>query len=667
MNSKNTPLVSVIVPVYNVEKYLRQCLDSIVNQTLQEIEIILIDDGSTDGSGSICDEYAAMDSRIVLIHKENAGLGAAYNTGLEIAKGEYIGFVESDDWVELNMFEELYNKAREFDVDVCRCLAIRQESNKTSLILNKFSSCLDLCDKSINNIHMNFPQFALGQIHHWCGIYKKSLISEKRIRFHETLGAAAQDAGFAFKIFIHMENCYIITKGMYNYRFDRPTSSINQKYKMAEKVFKEFEMIYNYCCKYEVSQNILEIFAKHTYDTLIYNYKKRCTIFQKLSYIYLLSDIFSKLAKKISYNYFNSADRLIFQTIVKRPLCFYIQNIFIQKTQTREVCSIKLFNFISLYFNKKTKGYQSFRILHIPIYRGETKGDIYTRYFFKIPYFKKTIKNGMINKYLFGFLYRETFQAKPLSREDILNVVGYTLSCHHNHSQIFPKYKNIHFGQDMVITATGPTLEYAPVMNNAVYIACNRAIELNEKFNFDYIFMIDYLATNSYIEKISTMSATKFLGRYYYNSICSIPEAIKSQLKANTFHSSIAMASQRVYHDIEVFPLADFGTIVHPALHFSLYTHPKRIFLVGCDTSNNGYFANIPQNKTLDVKRLVSGYKKFKDYIKAFYPDVEIISINPVGLKGLFRDVYTKKYVLDHPEICNQEIEIFEDFIQKDK
>ncbi|HEB9434362.1 TPA: glycosyltransferase, partial [Campylobacter coli] len=96
------------------EKYLRQCLDSIIDQTLEEIEIILIDDGSTDSSGSICDEYAAMDNRIVLIHKENAGLGAAYNTGLEIAKGEYIGFVESDDWVELNMFEELYNKAREF-------------------------------------------------------------------------------------------------------------------------------------------------------------------------------------------------------------------------------------------------------------------------------------------------------------------------------------------------------------------------------------------------------------------------------------------------------------------------------------------------------------------------------------------------------------------------
>ena len=113
-----SPKVSIIVPIYNVEKYLRQCLDSIVNQTLKDIEIILVDDGSTDSCPSICDEYASKDKRIIVIHKENAGLGAAYNTGLDIAKGDYIGFVESDDFIELNMYEELYNKAVESGVEV---------------------------------------------------------------------------------------------------------------------------------------------------------------------------------------------------------------------------------------------------------------------------------------------------------------------------------------------------------------------------------------------------------------------------------------------------------------------------------------------------------------------------------------------------------------------
>lgn len=102
------PLVSVIVPVYNVEKYLNQCLDSIVAQTWYNLDVILVDDGSTDNSGAICDEYARSDARIRVVHKKNEGLSAARNTGLDIARGEFIGFVDSDDWIEPNMFEDLY-------------------------------------------------------------------------------------------------------------------------------------------------------------------------------------------------------------------------------------------------------------------------------------------------------------------------------------------------------------------------------------------------------------------------------------------------------------------------------------------------------------------------------------------------------------------------------
>lgn len=105
---KILPLISVIVPVYNVEKYLNQCLDSIIAQTWRNLDIILVDDGSTDNSGAICDEYARTDTRIKVIHKENGGLSAARNTGLDIARGEFIGFVDSDDWIEPNMFEDLY-------------------------------------------------------------------------------------------------------------------------------------------------------------------------------------------------------------------------------------------------------------------------------------------------------------------------------------------------------------------------------------------------------------------------------------------------------------------------------------------------------------------------------------------------------------------------------
>lgn len=109
-------LISVIVPVYNVERYIRKCIDSILNQTYTNLEIILVDDGSTDGSGKICDEYEKSDSRIVVIHKKNAGLSAARNSGLEIAQGEYIGFVDSDDWIEPTMFSALYEG---FEITTC--------------------------------------------------------------------------------------------------------------------------------------------------------------------------------------------------------------------------------------------------------------------------------------------------------------------------------------------------------------------------------------------------------------------------------------------------------------------------------------------------------------------------------------------------------------------
>ena len=110
--------ISIIVPVYNVEKYLRKCIDSILNQTFRDFELILVDDGSTDSSGKICDEYSLKDSRIKVIHKENGGQSSARNMGLDVAQGEYIGFVDSDDWIEKDMYEILYRNCKMKDGDI---------------------------------------------------------------------------------------------------------------------------------------------------------------------------------------------------------------------------------------------------------------------------------------------------------------------------------------------------------------------------------------------------------------------------------------------------------------------------------------------------------------------------------------------------------------------
>ncbi len=124
-------LVSVIVPVYNVEPYLRKCLDSIIGQTYENLEILLIDDGSTDHSGDICDDYEKRDERICVFHTENGGLSAARNLGLDYANGEYIGFVDSDDWIEPDMYEVLFHSATETGADIVECGFYREYPDKS--------------------------------------------------------------------------------------------------------------------------------------------------------------------------------------------------------------------------------------------------------------------------------------------------------------------------------------------------------------------------------------------------------------------------------------------------------------------------------------------------------------------------------------------------------
>lgn len=118
---KSEEKISVIVPIYNVEPYLRRCLDSLVGQTHQNLEIILVDDGSPDGCGAICDEYAAKDERIIVIHKANGGVSSARNAGLEQATGDWIGWVDPDDWIQADMFEYLLKNAKKYNADIAVC------------------------------------------------------------------------------------------------------------------------------------------------------------------------------------------------------------------------------------------------------------------------------------------------------------------------------------------------------------------------------------------------------------------------------------------------------------------------------------------------------------------------------------------------------------------
>ncbi len=207
-------LISVIVPVYNVEKYLDKCIKSIVNQTYQNLEIILIDDGSTDESAKICDLWAEKDERITVIHKANGGVSSARNMGLEHASGDYIGFIDSDDFIENDFYELLLNNMNEYNADVSRCIyryAYDDGHTKASDELNEDIVVFDNNIDVLNDLHNSGHKSVVL----WNKLYKASIL--KNVRFDELLkvGEDVVFNYFAFKKANRMV-CQDIPK--YNYR-----------------------------------------------------------------------------------------------------------------------------------------------------------------------------------------------------------------------------------------------------------------------------------------------------------------------------------------------------------------------------------------------------------------------------------------------------------------
>ena len=224
------PKISILVPIYNVEKYLKECLDSILSQTLQDIEIICINDGSTDSSLEIIKEYSAKDNRIKIIDKQNSGYGASMNRGLAIATGEYIGVVESDDFIKNVMFERLYNIAKKHNADVVKSdyLLYTTATNKTRKAgkISKFFANRILDAKKYPRLLKMPPSI-------WSAIYKRRFLEENQIRFLETPGASYQDTSFSFKIMALAEKVVLTDKAYLYYRQDNENSSVHSK----EKVF----------------------------------------------------------------------------------------------------------------------------------------------------------------------------------------------------------------------------------------------------------------------------------------------------------------------------------------------------------------------------------------------------------------------------------------------
>ena len=224
------PKVSVIIPVYNVEQYLRQCLDSVINQTLKDIEIICINDCSPDNSAQILSEYAKKDSRIKIITlKENGGLGNARNVGLKNVTSDYIMFLDSDDWLELDACECAYNQIAKNNNDIVFFnLYIYKENSKKKFKSNRLTPFLDIENKtSAKPIEINTPFFVGCEC--WYKIYNTKFLINNNFTFDK---GAFEDQSFNVKILTSANSISILNKPLYNYRIRKNSitaTSLNWK------------------------------------------------------------------------------------------------------------------------------------------------------------------------------------------------------------------------------------------------------------------------------------------------------------------------------------------------------------------------------------------------------------------------------------------------------
>lgn len=240
------PKVSVIIPVYNTEKYLHKCIDSILNQSFYDFELILIDDGSTDNCPIICDEFSKTDKRIKVIHQKKQGVSSARNKGIEIATGEYIYFIDSDDFIESKLLEICLKKIENFDILVFNYNLINEKGNIYKF--NKYPSNTYLTEEDkfyfLINILLNTQIGAFV----WNKLYKRQIIIDNNITFNSNL-TFSEDLLFNLIYLLHTSNINCINQSFYNYR--KKTSSIfNIDFYEEYNIYNEIgKFYYNYCKK----------------------------------------------------------------------------------------------------------------------------------------------------------------------------------------------------------------------------------------------------------------------------------------------------------------------------------------------------------------------------------------------------------------------------------
>jgi len=338
------PKVSVIIPIYNVEQYLRKCLGSVINQTLKDIEIICVNDGSTDGSLQILQEYEQKDDRIKIIDKANSGYGDSMNKGLDAATGEYIGIVEPDDYIDKDMYLVLHDVAIRNNVDFVKSDFYRftGEKENEKLFYNKIDSTGHFYNRVVNP-SKELKSFEIT-INTWTGIYNRNFLNENNIRHNTTPGASFQDSGFWFQTFICANKAYFLDKPFYRNRRDNENSSIYDKTKIYT-IAKEYDFIYEILSQNMDKFNIfIDMYYYKRFMAYSWNYD-RLSVSNKLEFIKYFSNEFKQYQKqgKLNFEYFSKKQEKLLKSILNHPYLMYIthRKSLWQNSLIEEVFSLK--------------------------------------------------------------------------------------------------------------------------------------------------------------------------------------------------------------------------------------------------------------------------------------------------------------------------------------
>ncbi len=309
------PVISVIVPVYNVEGYLKQCLDSILNQTFPNIEIICVNDGSTDNSRQILEEYKQKDSRIIIVDKENGGLSSARNAGMKVARGEFYSYIDSDDWVEPDMLEKLYNSMVTLNTDIAICAVHQFDETAQKIDDSNPYYTLGYFDKSFDNRAFSYqdvkPFLMDVCVMAWNKLYRRSLVEECNAWYPD--GLIFEDGPFFFTIFFKTKRVSIVRDFLYYYRVNRKNSIIQKAGKKFLNVIDVTEIMFNKIKDLPDFDDIRYVFFRKKVEDFIYRfehlnpkYKSAFAIKLKKESSLVNTEIFppQMVHGKFKYNYF---------------------------------------------------------------------------------------------------------------------------------------------------------------------------------------------------------------------------------------------------------------------------------------------------------------------------------------------------------------------------